>query len=108
MILALLILLAAPQAPPPLADLLTRARDHIEAGDEAAARADLDEALRAYPASPAVRNFLGALAASGGDPAEAERRFREAVERNPRYTDAWLNLGRLHQENAAKDTGAPR
>ena len=34
MILALLILLAAPQAPPPLADLLTRARDPIEAGDE--------------------------------------------------------------------------
>ena len=108
MILALLILLAAPQAAPPLAELLTRAQDHMEAGDRSAARADLDEALRAYPASPAVRNFLGVLAASGGDPGEAERRFREAVERNPRYTDAWLNLGRLHQENAAKDAGAPR
>ena len=108
MILALLILLAAPQAAPPLADLLTRAQDHMEAGERSAARADLDEALRAYPASPAVRNFLGVLAASGGDPGEAERRFREAVERNPRYTDAWLNLGRLHQENAAKDAGSPR
>jgi tetratricopeptide (TPR) repeat protein len=108
MISALLILLATSQAAPPLGELLTRARDHMETGDKAAAGADLDEALRGYPASPAVRNFLGVLAASGGDPGEAERRFREAVERNPRYTDAWLNLGRLHQENAAKDTGAPR
>jgi tetratricopeptide (TPR) repeat protein len=107
MILALLILLAAPQAAP-LADLLTRARDHIGAGDRAAARADLDEALRGYPESPAVRNFLGVLAASEGGNEEAERRFREAVQRDPRYTDAWLNLGRLYQENAAKAAGAPR
>jgi len=108
MILALLILLAAPQAAPPLADLLTRARDHMEAGDKAAARGDLDEALRLYPASPAVRNFLGVLAASESGYEEAERRFREAVQRDPRYTDAWLNLGRLYQENAAKEAGAPR
>ena len=108
MILAFLILLAAPQAAPPLADLLTRARDHIGAGERAAAHADLDEALRGYPASPAVRNFLGVLAASEGGYEEAERRFREAVQRDLRYTDAWLNLGRLYQENAAKDAGAPR
>jgi tetratricopeptide (TPR) repeat protein len=108
MILALLVLLAAPPAAPPLADLLTRARDHIEEGDRAAARADLAEALRFYPASPAVRNFLGVVAASAGGYEEADRRFREAVQRDPRYTDAWLNLGRLHQDNAAKDPGAPR
>jgi len=108
MILALLILLAAPQSGPTLGDLLTRARDHMGAGDGAAARADLDAALRAYPTSPAVRNFLGVLAASEGGYGEAERRFREAVQRDPRYTDAWLNLGRLYQENAAKDAGAPR
>lgn len=108
MVLALLILLAAPQVGTPLADLLTRARDHIEAGDEAAARADLDEALRLHPASAAVRNFLGVLAASAGEYEEAERRFREAAQRDPQYTDAWLNLGRLHQENGAQDADAPR
>jgi tetratricopeptide (TPR) repeat protein len=108
MILPLLILLAAPQAAPPLADLLTRARDHIGAGDRAAARADLDEAVRGFPGSPAVRNFLGVLAASDGAYEEAERRFHEALQRDARYTDAWLNLGRLYQENAAKDAGAVR
>jgi tetratricopeptide (TPR) repeat protein len=108
MILALLIVLAASQAAPPVADLLTQARNHIEAGNEAAARADLDEALRLHPTNPAVRNFLGVLAASVGEYAEAEQRFREAVERDPRYTDAWLNLGRLYQENGAKDPAAPR
>ena len=107
MILVLLTLLAVTQAGPPLADLLVRARDHIEAGDEAAARADLEEALRSHPESPVVRNFLGVLAASAGDYEEAERRFREAVQRDPQYPDAWLNLGRLYQENAAQDPGAP-
>jgi len=92
----------------PLSELLTRARDRIEAGDRAAARAALDEALRAYPASPAVRNFLGVRSASEGGYDEAERHFKAAVQRDPRYTDAWLNLGRLYQENAAKDAGAPR
>jgi tetratricopeptide (TPR) repeat protein len=108
MLLAILILLMAGQTPVPLADLLSRARDRLEAGDRAAAEADLAEALRAYPGSPAVRNFLGAVAASEGKYAEAERRFREAVSANPRYTDAWLNLGRLHQENAARAEDAPR
>ncbi len=116
MILALLLIFiaAAPvqapaaQAAAPLSELLTRARDHIEAGDRAAARVDLDAALRAYPASPAVRNFLGVLTASEGGYEEAERHFKAAVQRDPRYTDAWLNLGRLYQENAAKDAAAPR
>jgi len=35
-------------------------------------------------------------------------RFREAIERAPQYTDAFLNLGRLYQENAGKDADAVR
>lgn len=108
MILALVLVLAAAAPPvPPLAELLTRARDRIEAGDHAGAREALAEAARLYPASAAVPNFQGVLAASDGQPAEAEARFRAAVRRDPRYTDAWLNLGRLYQENAAKDAAAP-
>jgi tetratricopeptide (TPR) repeat protein len=95
-------------APAGLAERLTRARDLMEAGDRAAARVELEAAARAFPASAAVRNFLGVLAASQGEFAEAERHFQEAVRRDARHADAWLNLGRLYQENAAKDEGAPR
>jgi len=106
---ALALLLAAPPAPgpPPLRDLLAAAQRAFEGKDRAAARRELTAALRFYPQSPVVHNFLGILDAEDGDAASAEARFREAVRRDPRYTDAHLNLGRLYQENAAQDARAP-
>lgn len=44
--------------------------------------------------------------AGDGNTLAAEKRFREAVLRAPQYTDAYLNLGRLYQENGAKDPKA--
>jgi tetratricopeptide (TPR) repeat protein len=106
---ALALLLAAPPAagPPPLRDLLAAAQRAFEWRDHAAARRELASALRFYPESPVVHNFLGILDAEVGDAAAAEARFREAVRRDPRYTDAHLNLGRLYQENTGKDPQAP-
>jgi len=95
----LALLLAAQPGPTPLPELLTRARERLEASDRPGARRELAEALRLYPESPAVRNFLGVLEAGEGHFAEAERRFQEAVLRAPDYTDAHLNLGRLYQES---------
>jgi len=86
--------------------MLERARQSLEASDRPAARRELTEALRRYPTSPAVRNFLGVLEAGEGRYTEAERRFREAVRLVPQYTDAYLNLGRLYQEHGEKDTQA--
>jgi tetratricopeptide (TPR) repeat protein len=108
MLLPLFLLLLPPSGPEPLADLLTRARQHLEASDSAAARRDLVRALELYPGSPVVYNFLGVLEADDGHAAMAERRFREAVARDPRYTDAYLNLGRLYRETAGRDEGAAR
>jgi tetratricopeptide (TPR) repeat protein len=105
MILALLLALAV-QAAVPLPDLLERARQHLEGSDRTAARRDLTEALRLYPASPAVHNFLGVLEAGEGHYAEAEKQLREAARLAPDYVDAYLNLGRLYQENAANDPKA--
>jgi tetratricopeptide (TPR) repeat protein len=102
----LLLLLAAQSGSPPLTDLLTRARQDLETSDRPAARRELTQALRLYPASPAVYNFLGVLEAAEGNYREAERRFREAVGRSPQYTDAYLNLGRLYQENGTQDPQA--
>ena len=106
---ALALLLATPPAPgpPPLRDLLAAAQRAFEWKDHATARRELTAALRLYPESPVVHNFLGILDAEGGDAGAAEARFREAVRRDARYTDAHLNLGRLYQENVARDARAP-
>ena len=106
MVVPLLLALALQAAGVPLPDLLERARQHLEASERAAARRELTEALRLYPSSPAVHNFLGVVEAGEGRYAEAEKRFREAVRLAPDYTDAYLNLGRLYQENGAKDPKA--
>lgn len=97
---ALALVLAA--APPPLPDLLAAAQRSFEASDRKAARRDLTVAVEHYPASPVVHNFLGILDAEDGQPAAAEVRFREAVRLDPRYTDAYLNLGRLYQDAAGR------
>jgi tetratricopeptide (TPR) repeat protein len=102
---ALALVLAAPPAPP-LGDLLTSAQRSFEASDVAAARRELARAVKLYPESPVVHNFLGILDAQDGRPAAAEGRFREAVRLDPRYTDAYLNLGRLYQEDRTH-AGAP-
>jgi tetratricopeptide (TPR) repeat protein len=104
--LAFALAAAAPPEAPPLADLLLKAQGRLEASDLAGARQQLVDALRLYPASPAVHNFLGVLEAEEGNYKAAEARFREAIARSPRYTDALLNLGRLYQENAGKDGDA--
>jgi tetratricopeptide (TPR) repeat protein len=105
---ALVLLLAAPPAEAPrLPDLLAAAQRRFAASDHAGARRELDRAARFYPDSPLVQNFLGILDAEDGDARAAEARFREAVRLAPRYTDAWLNLGRLYQENAGRVGDAP-
>jgi tetratricopeptide (TPR) repeat protein len=106
MVASLVLALAVQAGPVPLPDLLQRARQLLEASDRSGARRELAEALRLYPDSPVVYNFLGALEAGDGHYAEAERSFREAVRRAPTYTEAYLNLGRLYQQNAVKDPRA--
>jgi tetratricopeptide (TPR) repeat protein len=110
MLLALFLLVGgqAPSGSPSLADLLERAQRSLQSSDRAGARRELAEALRLYPESPAVYNFLGVLEAEEGAEAKAEARFREAIRRAPKYKDAYLNLGRLYQENAGKDRDAVR
>ncbi len=106
MVLTLLLLLAAQAGPATLPEMLSRAMQSLEASDRVSARRELTEALRLYPASPAVHNLLGVVEAGDGNYPAAEKRFREAVLRAPDYTDAYLNLGRLYQENGGKDPKA--
>lgn len=104
---ALVVLLAAPSGPPPLRDLLAVAQRLFDASDRAGARRELTRAAKLYPASPVVHNFLGILDAEEARYTAAEARFREAVRLALTYTDGYLNLGRLYQENAARDPKGP-
>lgn len=93
---------------PALGQALSRAQTLLESGDRGGARGALEAALRSFPAHPVLLNFLGVVEAQDGNYGAAETRFRAAVRGRPRYTDAYLNLGRLYQENAARDADALR
>jgi len=66
------------------ADALERARS---------AEGLLERWSRAHPAEPRVRAALGALALVRNDHATAARRYREACERAPRYSEGRLGWG---------------
>ncbi|HVO09111.1 MAG TPA: tetratricopeptide repeat protein [Vicinamibacteria bacterium] len=105
-LLLALALQSGPASAPSLPAILEHARRLLELPDRPAARRELEEALRLFPGSPAVHNFLGVLEAGEGNATAAERHFRDALSRAADYTDAWLNLGRLYQENASRDPQA--
>lgn len=98
----------APAQTPALEETLARAQALLERGERGGARAALTEALRSFPSHPLVQNFLGVVEAQDGNYQAAEARFRDALRVAPRYTDAYLNLGRLYQENAARHPDAVR
>jgi len=92
----------------------TRARDQkilliqqlIQENDLEKARVALAEAASQYPADAGFDNLLGIVEAQEGDYVAAETSLRRAITRDPKFTGAYLNLGRLYQENAAKDLQA--
>src|SRR5207245_2933959 len=91
-----------------LAETLAHAQQLVERRDLAAARSELTGALGVYPRDPGLRNLLGVVEAQQGDYRKAEADFKIAiVAAGSRFTGAYLNLGRLYQENAAKDPRAP-
>jgi len=63
-------------------------------GDPREARRLLDEALEQEPRAELLAN-RGAVSAALGEPAEAERDLRAALEANPEMVPAWLNLARV-------------
>ncbi|HXM92857.1 MAG TPA: tetratricopeptide repeat protein [Candidatus Dormibacteraeota bacterium] len=79
-------------------------RDHSLAG----ARQQLAEAAKKYPADAGFDNLLGIVEAQDDNYQVAEKTFLRAVERAPRFTGAYLNLGRLYQEHESVDPQARR
>lgn len=82
---------------------ILRIQQSIEQSDLEQAQQLLTEAARQFPADPGFDNLQGIVDAQKGDFSRAEASFLEAVTRDPRFTGAYLNLGRLYQENAVVD-----
>ncbi len=93
-------------APDATTDLILRIQQNIENGDNQAARRQLEQGLRTYPQEPGLYNLLGIVEAQAGHYRKAETAFRKTVERAPRFTGAWLNLGWLYQEHRTEDPHA--
>lgn len=72
--------------------------------DVAGEEASLQRAIELNPSLPEAQNQLGYLAVRRGNTAEAEKRFRAAVQASPSYVVAWVNLAAaLTDESRWKD-----
>jgi len=65
----------------------------------------LDSLSARYPKDAGLDNLRGVLAAQSGNASAAEHYFKEALQFDHQLVSAHLNLGRLYQEESAKDSG---
>jgi len=78
----------------------------IQKGDLAGARNELNDFLQSSPRDPNAWNMLGVVEAQQGDYRAAESSFQKAIDLLPGFAGAYINLGRLYQENVKKDPEA--
>jgi tetratricopeptide (TPR) repeat protein len=81
--------------------LLLRGRSLIEAGKYAEAVRTLETAAHRQPAFPDVHNLLGIALSLLGEPLRAESHLQRALELNPNFAEAHLNLAILLFERNA-------
>jgi tetratricopeptide (TPR) repeat protein len=85
---------------------ILQVQELLQQGDLAGARQLLALALQQFPTDAGLDNLLGILEAQEHNYQAAETALRRAVARSPQFTNAYLNLGRLYQENSATDPAA--
>lgn len=78
----------------------------IQAGALASARARLIAVLNVTPDDAVTLNLLGVINAREGQFRAAEHCFQRAIAAAPSFVGAYLNLGRLYQENQLRDPNA--
>jgi tetratricopeptide (TPR) repeat protein len=100
--LALFLVVDATAAALDLQATLVEIQQLLERGDYTSARGRLTRALKEYPNEAALYNFMGVVEVQSGNYQAGELNFLKAVEKAPKFTGAYLNLGRLYQEHAAK------
>ena len=82
---------------------ILRIQQLIQERDLEKAYLELAEAAKEFPTDEGFDNLLGIVEAQQSDYLAAEKSFRRAIAKAPRFTGAYLNLGRLYQENMAAD-----
>jgi tetratricopeptide (TPR) repeat protein len=90
----------------PVVETVQKVQKLIQARDFSGARAELSHGLKEYPNDGPLYGLLGVVEANEGNYAAAEADFKKAIALIPRYAGAYLDLGRLYQENVAKDPEA--
>ncbi len=66
----------------------------------------LNQAVKQFPADAGFDNLRGIIDAQQGNPTAAARSFRRAILLSPKFTGAYLNLGRLYLQDSARDPQA--
>ena len=98
------------QARPPNDNARDRAileiQKRIESGNLPAAREQLTASTKELGSDAGFDNLSGVIEAQAHHYSAAEAEFKRAIERQPRFTAAYLNLGRLYQENFSSDSQA--
>src|SRR6266545_530459 len=89
-----------------VAEIARAVQQLVERGDLAGARSQLARALKQYPAEPDLHNLLGVVEAQTGNYQSAESSFLRSIQLAPGAPGAYLNLGRLYQENSSRDSQA--
>ena len=87
--------LAAQQPADPEEERLSQIQQLILSGRLDEARGQVEETLKNHSGDVRLYNFLGVIYAQKKDFAQAETNFRRAIQIAPRFSDAYLNLGRL-------------
>jgi tetratricopeptide (TPR) repeat protein len=87
---------------------LRRIQQLIQSGDLQTARTQLQQTLANLPNDARLYNLLGVVDAQERNFAGAESNFLRAIQIAPRFTGAYLNLGRLYQEHVDVDPNARR
>lgn len=90
----------------PASDTLQETQNLIQRGELARARTQLAQLLKTSPSNPVALNMLGIIEAQEGHYRAAESSFEKALKIAPNFTGAYLNLGRLYQQNSSQDSQA--
>jgi tetratricopeptide (TPR) repeat protein len=94
-------------ASPPQAEKMEGMQLLVQQGKPEEAREQLKNALKEFPNYAGYYDLLGVVEALEGNYVPAEQNFKKAIQLDPLLVGAYLNLGRLYQQNSRNDRDAP-